>query len=608
MLAGCIAFGAGAETAVIDYSYASGTPFLFGKQKKETIDVAMCINDPNLAGMKLTGFRAYISTIDGISSPSLWLSKELKIESKVNVPDIASYNVTPVMAAVGNNTFGMLSVTLEEPYVLTEEPLYLGYTINVDATDTEEQKNPIVLCENVNHEGFFLHMSKTVLKWLDYTETAGNQTDKEGGVAFIVASIEGDFPAASLGIRDNNPIYATDGDPFQAEFIVANVGKETVNSVKYSYSYDGGEMHQGEATLPSPLQPDLASTSVMMLPFEGVEGIGPHKMTLTVTEVNGISNENESSTFECEVNVIAYAPIHRPLVEEFTGLWCGWCPGGYLSMEKVSEVFPDEAVIICYHNDDPMEVTTNYPVKISGFPAAGLNRGPSIDPYLGTTADTDFGILVDIENSINSVALAGIEVSAELEEDIVKISTDVSFIRSFSDADYEIGYVLTANGLEDKDWYQNNYYPQYKNRYKGTPLEVLTTWPQRTPGLVFNDVAVDVSGMLGVAGSLPSEIVTAEEYTHHFSIDISGNEVIQNRNNLVIAAYVVDKANGGRIVNANKAAVTNPAGVESIKGEETVSTEYYDLTGRKVANPDKGLVIKMERMSDGTTKATKIMK
>ena len=68
-----VVFGASAETSVLEYTYAEGEAFAFGKGKKETIDVAMCINDPSLVGMKVKGFKAYITTSEGICSPSLWM-------------------------------------------------------------------------------------------------------------------------------------------------------------------------------------------------------------------------------------------------------------------------------------------------------------------------------------------------------------------------------------------------------------------------------------------------------------------------------------------------------------------------------------------------------
>lgn len=52
--------------------------------------------------------------------------------------------------------------------------------------------------------------------------------------------------------------------------------------------------------------------------------------------------------------------------------------------------------------------------------------------------------------------------------------------------------------------------------------------------------------------------------------------------------------------------VTGDSGVSSVTDASVVSEEYYDLTGRKVLNPDKGIFVKRTVMSDGKVRTTKI--
>lgn len=52
-----------------------------------------------------------------------------------------------------------------------------------------------------------------------------------------------------------------------------------------------------------------------------------------------------------------------------------------------------------------------------------------------------------------------------------------------------------------------------------------------------------------------------------------------------------------------------PAGINSINGSvKTVSTQYFDLTGRHVDAAYKGVVICVSHMADGTVKTTKMVK
>ena len=610
LLLGSMAAGAYAETSEIDFTYAEGELAAYGKGKKESIDVAMCINDPSLTGMKVTGIKAYINTIDGLSETSVWLSSDLVIENKVNVADIASYDVTPQSATYAEYEVAVLAAELDEPYTLTGEPLYVGYSMTVDDVTTNGQKYPIIYTvQDANPNGLFLHMSKTVLKWRDYSETVG-------GVALIVVSLEGDLPEYSLGVVDYDSVYASDGDEFSVDFTVSNIGGNAINNVAYTYSVDGGAAQEGYAEFPIPVQPSLATTSQISLVFNGIEGTGAHDMEVTFTEVNGQPNESLAATSMVRVNVIPFVPVHRPLVEEYTGTWCGWCTRGFLAMELIKEYYDADEVSVCFHNGDPMTVTNVYPMNISGFPSASIDRISVLDPFYGSYSSKEFGIGQDLLDRMAEFTIAEIDVTAELEGNEVNAEASVRFIQDVDDANYQIGYILICNGLTDPSWGQQNYYASYAGQYNGSLLEELTTWPAVVYDLVFDDVAVDVKAMSGVSGSIPSTIKTAETYTNTISFDIENNNLVQNVNNLVVAAFIIDK-NNGRIVNANKFNLNGENGGDDEPGDngvdgimndaDVVSSKYFDLSGRTVVNPSNGVYVLREVMSNGKVRTSKVM-
>ncbi|MCH5242102.1 MAG: hypothetical protein J1F67_06730 [Muribaculaceae bacterium] len=588
-----------AEVQNLDFTYAEGDFGLYGKGKKETIDVAMCINNPSFAGMKLTSLKAYISTLDGITNPSLWLSSELTLENKINVPNIGSYPVNPSLVTVEGTEYGLLEVELPEPYIFTDAPVYLGYSITVESTTTPQQKKPIVYSTGENNNGMFVHMSKSVLKWTNYTSNVG-------GVAYIVATIEGEFNPYSVNLLGYKTIYTSEDEEFEVELSVSNNGLNPVEILSYTYSVDGSEQQSdGSVLLPAPLPPSLSATYPVTLTFPGISGIGTHQLEITATEVNGQVNMASKPSIDCVINVIPFVPVHRPLVEEYTGLWCGWCPRGFLAMEMISEDYGNNQVSICYHNGDDMAITNNYPVNVSGFPGATIDRGSIIDPYYGSYSSTEFGISLDVENAMAALAIAEIEVNASLNEESVDVVSNTSFISNVNDANYEVGYVLVANGLTEPYWGQSNYYAGEAG-YEGTPLEVLTTWPAKVYGLVFNDVAIDVSAMMGISGSLPSTISGSTSYSNTYSFNIEENELVQDPNNLVVAAFIVDKSTG-RIVNSNKCAVTKSSAVENFGYSKSETTEYFDLSGRKVKKPSSGIFIKRIKMEDGSIKTSKVI-
>ncbi len=51
-----------------------------------------------------------------------------------------------------------------------------------------------------------------------------------------------------------------------------------------------------------------------------------------------------------------------------------------------------------------------------------------------------------------------------------------------------------------------------------------------------------------------------------------------------------------------------PDGVESVYGEgNVVATEYYDLTGMRVVNPEKGMYVRVEKMNNGRIRTSKVV-
>ena len=91
--------------------------------------------------------------------------------------------------------------------------------------------------------------------------------------------------------------------------------------------------------------------------------------------------------------------------------------------------------------------------------------------------------------------------------------------------------------------------------------------------------------------------------------ELTGYEpLIQNKDKLHVVAIVVDKATG-QVLNAAKAKVGTSA-VNEITDElkEVASTTYYDLTGRRVSNPDAGIYVKVVRYTDGSQRSFKVLK
>ncbi|MDE6379100.1 MAG: hypothetical protein K2L11_01400 [Muribaculaceae bacterium] len=611
-LLGLAVLSAAAEESALTFTYANDELAFWGKGKSEIYDVAIRISDPYLIGKKITGIRAILNADEGIESTSLWLSKELTLEKidgvKVNVPDTYSKEVSVEKISLpgSEGAFGQLSTTLDTPYVITEDGIYVGYSLTVPAVPkgevlTNKQMYPLLLSPCSHKESLYLRASKDFLKWVPYN-------DKLGATAAIYVTLEGEFAEYSVGLQNLVPTYAAVGEDFTVKAVVSTPGAKDVSSIGYSYTV-GGKSFEHTLEFDTPIPSNLVYPTSLALPIEALSDLGEYTLDLNIDKVNGMPNDNPKTSASAAVTIIPYVPVHRPMLEEFTGTWCGWCTRGYWALEKLNELYGDNVVLAAYHDSDPMQVTTALPVAVTGFPSATLNRNGIEDPYHGNAED-GFGMKDEVLESMDTPVPVDIEVKAswvnnEMTE--IRIESSALFFENKKDAGYKIGYLLINNGLsgEGKSWMQNNNFPSYKNLFEGTELEVLTTWPSSVPDLVFNDVVVDADGMMGVEDSLPSEIAFNQSYSSEFSYDIASNEVIQDKDKLYVAAFIINP--NGTILNSNKVKVDGFTAVNAIEsGVKEVSAEYYNLSGVRVANPESGIFVKVTRLSDGSVRTSKI--
>ncbi|MDE5839565.1 MAG: hypothetical protein K2H49_01460 [Muribaculaceae bacterium] len=613
-LLGFAALSAVAEGETSAFSYAGDELSYWGKGKSEIYDVAIRIEDPALVGKKITGIRALVNAYEGIESTSVWLSEELTLEKignvKVTVPDTFSAEVTPEkipFPGAEDYSIGQLSVTLDSPYEITEDGIYVGYSLTVPAVEkgsslTDAQQYPVLLSPSGNPLSLYIRASKDFLKWLPYNERLGM-------AAAIYVTLEGEFAEYCVGIRQLDSAYVPVDKEFSMRSAIYNHGQKDVSSIGYTYTV-GGRPFGRTIEFAEPISPDIVNSTVVDLPIDALTELGDFTIDLTIDKVNGMDNFSTQSSASASLHVLPYLPVHRPMLEEFTGTWCGWCIRGYIALESLNEEFGDNVVLAAYHDGDPMQAD-DFPVDpVSlGFPSALLNRVPAGDPYLGTST-SGFGMKGEVEASLAVMVPADIQVYADwtdADRNGISVRSVATFFEDKVDAGYKIGYILLNNGLTGAEpgWLQKNYFPKYAVQYAGTDLEFLTKWPSIIPNLVFNDVVVDASGVQGVDGSIPVDIAFNTPYVNEFSFDISGNTVIQDKDKLYVAAFIINP--DGTILNAVKTRVGGENSVDAVDSEVVeVSAEYFSLSGLRVPAPLPGVCIKMSHMSDGSVRTRKV--
>ena len=255
-------------------------------------------------------------------------------------------------------------------------------------------------------------------------------------------------------------------------------------------------------------------------------------------------------------------PVHRPLIEEYTGTWCGWCVRGLVGMELMRDTFGDDFIGVAYHNGDAMQITTSYPNNVTGFPSAFVERNYSIDPLYGFGSTTG-GIIGDMQQIAAMEAIAGIDVTAEwtsADKTAIDVNVTSYFTSDYSNANFSIEVMLIADDLygTGSSWEQSNYYSGYSSYSKDKYLGPWVRKSSTVTGIHFNDVLVGFSGV--IANSLPANIVA---YTTSYTFQLANlpkPALIQNKDNLHVIAVVVYK-NNRKAINANRCYISDPVQV-----------------------------------------------
>lgn len=587
------------ETTSIDYAYGNGNDDLaiWGTGKKETYDVAIRLNNPALVGTTIKGVTLYIPQTPAVKDLKVWMTKELTLNAqKQNVADIITQDVDTAKA------FNEEYIPFEHPYTLTSEGVYVGYSFTVTAVGTDQNAaNPVLVCYKKEPGGFYIHSSKKYLKWIDNSSIANLVLQvRVEGVAANGAKVEA--PAVA---------YVVTGKEATANVDIVNYGANGVQSVDLSYSVEGKNYTQ-HCDLPTEAQiaGEFGKTAqvAVKLPAFATDGVYP--TTMRVDKVNGKENALADAVQKFNVDARAYVPVHRAVVEEFTGTWCGNCPRGFAAMKAMKRLHAEQFVGLAYHNKDSMMVMDgeNFPVNITGFPSATIERGEVIDPYFGSdkTGTRPFYFEKEWNAVVAQPALVDVAVAAKLSADGKKVSAEarITSPRVVSDADYKVELVLVGNGLKGtgSGWIQtNDIVSATSDEFPEPEFAPFLGTSSSISGLEYDDVVLATTRLMGNDIEIPAAMEAYKAYSAEAEFDLAkvvtsdkNNPIKVNKKKLDVAALLINRTTG-KVANAAIAAVdvtdylTGVAQATTTKAPTT--TSYYDLSGRRVSATAKGVFV-----------------
>ena len=593
-------FNGYANDGLVTYSANTGTKEVkyFGTAKKESFDVAMLLADKYTKGKKIETIKVPFPKNAEIGNVKIWLTKKLTLANKKNVADVMTLDAT-----MDDST---AIVKFATPYTIDSDTLYIGYSFDVVEL-TERTQLPISLINEKGVQGLWTHSSRTYRSWLDKSTYGCSAMQVElSGFNANDAYFEG-FKDYYNQVNIATPINLT----------LLNRGYNGIKSIDYSYSV-GDKKVSDHLTLDAPIPACLNASTEFTVTLPAIEAKGKYPVTFSIDKVNGEAN-SEVATANSTMAIYNKLPKHRPVMEEFTGTWCGNCARGWIGLEVMTRLHPD-FIALAYHSGDVMQVIDQkqflgFDTENPAYPMANIDRVyTDIDPYYGADM-TPFGIEEIWKKQAEILAPASLETEAAFTPDgkDIKAKAILEFPEAANDADkYSVEFVLVTDGLhgEGQAWEQSNYLEENeKGDYPFPEADIFFAGSSSIPNMHYNDVVVATTRLRDGLIKLPAKVEAEKAFSIEGTItevdsikNMANYPVIQDSKNLRIVALLLNEK--GQIVNGAQAKVTGyeTTGIRNINtnAAEADVPAIYNLQGHRLQTMQKGLNI--IRTKDGKTK------
>lgn len=477
--------------------------------------------------------------------------------TKLSVFATTDLNATPFAQKVSDKANkGNNIVKFDAAYTITGEAFYIGYEVSgLDAC-----------IGYVANKAAHSNYTDFGNGWVDNAANGANALS-------LTARIEADNLPVDLSVMGLRDIATKENEPFTVSAKVVNLSATKLYSYSIAYSVDGGEettLNFDETTLGD------RSENVFSFTHPGIKTKGTHKLKVRVVADEDVNPANDAT--ECNVFMTSIATTKRVLMEEATGIYCGNCPRGIVSIEKCKEKYPDNFIAIAKHAYDgtPSELRCpSYEYANWGvYPQAALDRRKVFDPVLSTT-DQYMDAILEMCPSIVGIETQANYVAGDYTR--INVNTNVQFVKDMTNCSFGIAYAIIEDGVTG---YQQN------NGYANGKFGELDGWENKPSmaTVTLNHVAragFGISG--GIENSIPvSNVYSTTIYNHNTVLNVPSN--VQNRKNIKVVAFIINRGDHGYVENAVEVPVLE-AGETSIA--DITSTQVPDLSlrnGSIVAN------------------------
>lgn len=272
-----------------------------------------------------------------------------------------------------------------------------------------------------------------------------------------------------------------------------------------------------------------------------------HVPEAALSDYTTTSPWSEFSNIVTDVDVeLAYEYTgHRPVYEEFTGLWCGFCPRGAVWMAIMKDLYPDDFIGISYHYNDALQMLTksNFPISVSSYPSGYFDRQGSSYTY-----DLEAPwLLRGLEETPAKISADAI---LDSDKDSITSMAYIAFSDDVAGGLGEVEFILVADSLHNDSWSQRNYYSSTTQSSYEEYWKVYTEGDSYVYGLYYNDVVLATSrvssaGNITLTDSAKVADTVTVSYVQSLSfLDGSWESMGIEEENLKVVALLIDKSSG----------------------------------------------------------------
>lgn len=286
------------------------------------------------------------------------------------------------------------------------------------------------------------------------------------------------------------------------------------------------------------------------------------------------------------VSSFAQAP-KKVLVEEYTGIWCGFCPKAATALEDCLNFHPN-AVGIAMHVNDVISSSYSEAIatgfNLTGLPTGTVDRFPFYGKYVPvpysnwksrttTRLNTPTPVAVNYTSTYNATTR------------VLNVTVYANFVGAAS-GDMRINCVLTEDSIVKTNSPQVNYYGNGCSN--PDPNTVWYNFPCYIPNYVHDHVARTnlANTIWGSTGVIPANVTAGQNFSKNYTYTLPAS---WNPNKMHIVAFVNKHQNDslhereimntidGHLINTTTGVQENP-NIQQVEVKQNSPNPFYDIT------------------------------